>query len=80
MIVGITQNVLFDVFILACVMFVLHPQRNGEIARQIVSHGFCRYDSSSRTIKHVNLCQVFLFVFLQNTQKQGTRKKNANTH
>ena len=43
MIIRIAENVLFDMFVLSGVVFVLQPNRHGEIPRQVVRHHFRRY-------------------------------------
>ena len=55
MIIGVAEDVLLDVFVLTGVMLVLEPQRNGEVTRQIVSHGLGRHHHSGRSIKQVHL-------------------------
>ena len=54
-IIGVAEDVLLDVFVLTGVMLVLEPQRNGEVTRQIVSHGLGRHHHSGRSIKQVHL-------------------------
>ena len=41
-VIGVAEEVLLDVFALACVVFVLHPVRQREVLRQVVRHHFRR--------------------------------------
>lgn len=41
-IVGVAQDVLFDVFILTGMVFVLEPNSDGKVLRQVVRHDFLR--------------------------------------
>jgi len=54
-IIGVAEDVLLDMFVLTGVMLVLEPQRDGEVPRQIVSHGLGRDHHSGRSIKQVHL-------------------------
>ena len=66
-IIGVAEDVLLDVFVLTGVMLVLEPQRNGEVTRQIVSHGLGRHHHSGRSIKQVHLAD----------EAGGKKKKTA---
>ena len=69
MIIGVAEDVLLDVFVLTGVMLVLEPQRNGEVTRQIVSHGLGRHHHSGRSIKQVHLAD----------EAGGQKKKRRQT-
>ena len=72
MVIGVAEDVLFDVFALTGVVFVLHPQRQREVGRQIVAHHVRRNLHSRRSVKHVHLINIhrnicmFLKILLKN--------------
>ena len=56
-IVGVAKDVLLDVFILAGVVFVLEPDSDGKVLRQVVRHDFRRNSYACWPIKDKNLVQ-----------------------
>lgn len=54
-IVGVAQDVLFDVFILAGMVFVLEPHGDGKVLRQVVRHDFRWNSHACWSIKHEDL-------------------------
>ena len=73
-IVGVAEDVLFDVLVLAGLQGVLQPQRHGEVARQVVRQRLGRHHHAGRTVEDVHLHVPSSAV---QVTKEPTKKRNT---